>query len=91
MNEKLCLLKESVGVVEPCPKEACAFWEHGGAVVGDGCSIERLGLTAELHRSPELATWLLDVRKQLEQARTHAEGVDAHRMFRQLLPPGLRD
>ncbi len=91
MNEKHCLLRESVGVVEHCPADACAFWEHGGAVVSDGCSIERLGLTAELHRSPELASWLLNVREQLERASTHAERVDAHRLFRQLLPPGLRD
>lgn len=91
MDEKLCLLKEAVGVTESCPKEACAFWEHGGAVVSDGCSIERLGLTAELHRSPELATWLLSVREQLDRASTHEERISAHRLFRQLLPPGLRD
>jgi len=91
MYEKQCLLKEAVGVVESCPKEACAFWEHGGAVVAAGCTIERLGLTAELHRTPELADWLLDVREQLDGASSRQERVDVHRLFRQLLPPGLRD
>jgi hypothetical protein len=91
MNEKVCLLKASVGQVEACGHDACGFWEHGGALVPAGCAIERLGLTCELHRSPDLAGWLLGLRQQLERGSTDDERTDLHRHVRQLLPPGLRD
>ena len=91
MNDKLCHLQERVGQVEVCPEERCAFWEHGGAVLPGGCAIERLGLTHEVERDRELAQWLLDLREQLSRAQTHDERRHAHSLFRQLLPPGLRD
>lgn len=64
-----CLLQASVGKDEDCPGPACAFWEDGGAVAEGGCAIERLGLptSLELSRRPDLATWLLDVRREVER------------------------
>jgi hypothetical protein len=91
MDEKHCLLKESVGQVEACPHDACAFWEAGGALVPAGCAIERLGLTGELRRTSQFAGWLLGLREQLELAGSDHERHDLHRQVRQLLPPGLRD
>jgi hypothetical protein len=88
---ELCLLRGVTGIVEPCPGEACAFWEDGGAVVSGGCAIERLGLDRGLERAPEMASWLLDVRDQLERASSDAERLAAHRSFQEVLAPGLRD
>jgi len=55
---------------EPCSRERCAFWEPGGAVVEEGCLLNRLGV--DVHRL-DLATYLLEVRERLEQARSLAE------------------
>jgi hypothetical protein len=63
---------------ELCPRERCAFWEPGGAVVEGNCLIERLG--ADVF-DPDLATYLLEAREQLEQARNLAEAEEAHREF----------
>jgi hypothetical protein len=54
------------GVAELCPRELCAFWEPGGAVLPGSCMIERLGIDT---RRDDLATYLLEVRERLEQAR----------------------
>lgn len=66
------------GAVEACPHEACAFWQPGGAVVDGTCMIERLGIDL---RTPDLASYLLETRERLEQARDLAEAEAAHREF----------
>jgi hypothetical protein len=66
------------GVREPCPRQRCAFWEPGGAVLEAHCAIERLGI--DVGRA-DLAAYLLEVREQLEQARDLAEAEAAHREF----------
>ena len=91
MNDNLCLLNKTVGKFEVCPRERCAFWEAGGAVLSGGCGIERLGLTGEVAQTPGLAGWLLDVRGKLEEAATHDERLQLHRLFDQVVPPELRD
>ena len=61
-----------------CPRERCVFWEPGGAV-GDGrCLVERLGADV---RRPDLAAYLLDVGRRLEQARDLSAAEAAHREF----------
>jgi hypothetical protein len=66
------------GKTEPCTGERCAFWEPGGAVVEGGCLIERLGV--DVLRS-DLASYLLETRERLEQARDLSEAEAAHRAF----------
>jgi hypothetical protein len=63
---------------EPCPRERCAFWEPGGAVVEGNCLVERFGVDV---RRPDLAEYLLETRERLEQARDLAEAEEAHREF----------
>ncbi|HEY7604773.1 MAG TPA: hypothetical protein VH760_10980 [Gaiellaceae bacterium] len=66
METTFCSLSVAVGNDEECPRGWCAFWEAGGAVVGPGCAIQRLGV--DLH-DPELARYLLDLRRELESVR----------------------
>jgi hypothetical protein len=51
---------------ETCTRDACAFWEPGGAVLPGGCIIDRLG--TDLRRD-DLAAFLLDIRRRLERVR----------------------
>jgi hypothetical protein len=66
------------GRTEICPRERCAFWEGGGAVLAGGCLIERLGVDV---RREDLATYLSETRTRLEAARDLAEAEEAHRQF----------
>ncbi|MFL5950371.1 MAG: hypothetical protein ACJ74M_02100 [Gaiellaceae bacterium] len=63
---------------EICPHERCAFWEPGGAVLDGNCLIERLGVDVN---TPDLASYLLETRERLEQARDLSEAEAAHREF----------
>ena len=79
IEDKTCTLRRSAhGVSERCSHDRCGFWEPGGAVLDGGCFVERLGV--DLKRR-DLATYLLDTLKRLEQARNLAEAEDAHRQF----------
>jgi hypothetical protein len=83
VTPKHCSLRAAVGEQEVCPGAACAFWEEGGAIVGAGCAIERLGVP--IARDRELARLLLELRLAIESARTEAERGDAHRRLAELL------
>jgi len=83
VTPKHCSLREAVGEHELCPGAACAFWEDGGAIVGAGCAIERLGVPVQ--RQADLARHLLELRVRVEEARTESERGDAHRRFSELL------
>jgi hypothetical protein len=85
---KLCRMKLTLGEVEACPEGACPFWETGGALIDDGCGLERLGLDLE---RPDLAAYLLDLRAKLEQARSVREREEAQRAFAELVPPDFAD
>jgi hypothetical protein len=61
---RLTLVAE--GEAEICARDACAFWEPGGAVVPGGCIVDRLG--TDLRRD-DLAAFLLDIRRRLERVR----------------------
>lgn len=79
INPEICNLRLAAeGRNEPCPRERCAFWEPGGAVVAGGCVVERLGVDV---RRPDLAALLLETRKRLEQVRDTAEADAARRAF----------
>jgi hypothetical protein len=66
MEPKLCSLSAATGDEEECPHGWCAFWERGGAVVEPGCAIERMGIPTD---DPQLARYLLDLRRELERLR----------------------
>jgi hypothetical protein len=62
-----CTLRAAAGRgEESCPRETCAFWEPGGAVVDGGCGVERLALDV---RRADVASFLLDLRERLELIR----------------------
>jgi hypothetical protein len=84
--EKLCSLSVVVGNDAECPHAWCAFWEKGGAVVGPGCAIERLGIDIS---NPEVARYLLDLRHQLENARDAEAAEAARRQLTTLAPPDI--
>jgi hypothetical protein len=79
IEPQLCTLRlVAKAQSEPCPRERCAFWEPGGAVLEGNCVIERLGADV---RDPDLAAYLLEARDRLQQARDLAEAEEAHRAF----------
>jgi hypothetical protein len=79
IEPKSCTLRFAAeGQDEPCPRERCAFWEPGGAVVDGSCLIERLGVDLG---APDLAEYLLETRGRLEQVRDMAEAEAAHCEF----------
>jgi hypothetical protein len=79
IEPKSCTLRLAAeGRDERCPRERCAFWEPGGAVVGGSCLIERLGVDLGTR---DLAAYLLETRGRLAQARDMTEAEGAHREF----------
>lgn len=64
-----CGLHEAFGRSEACPGDRCPLWEPGGAVVPGRCAVGDLDLGGRA----DLASWLLELREQLEQVRTDAE------------------
>lgn len=86
MTEVLCRIKLAADEVEACPQGACPFWEHGGALVEPGCGLERLPL--ELDR-PDLAEYLVELRRALETARDTREREVARQALGDLWPPEL--
>jgi hypothetical protein len=84
--EKFCALSQRIGNDEECPRAWCAFWEHGGAVIEPGCAIERMGLDL---RNIDLAHYLLDLRRALDDAHCEDEARIAREQLAELLPPDL--
>lgn len=76
--ENCTLTLAAEGKIEACPRERCAFWERGGAVLEGHCVVERLGVDV---RRPDLADYLLETRRRLDQARGLAEAEAAHLEF----------
>jgi hypothetical protein len=72
IEPKTCTLRlVAEGRTEVCSHELCAFWAAD-------CLIERLGVDLQ---TPDLASYLLEARERLEQARDMAEAEAAHREF----------
>lgn len=86
MEPKLCTLSVVAGNDEECPRGWCAFWEHGGAVVEAGCGIERLGVRVD---DPQLARYLLDLRRELEGVRDVEAARAALERLAEVAPPDL--
>ena len=78
---RLCTLEATVGRTEACPEDACPFWEPGGAALDGRCAFEQLGITAD----EALASWLLEIRGQLDLARSSDEEDAVRHQFRHLL------
>ena len=79
IENKACGLRLAAeGTVEVCPRDRCAFWEPGGAVLDGTCLVERLGVDLE---DPGLAEYLLEMRERLEQGRDLKEAEEADREF----------
>ncbi len=85
----LCTLHLATGRHEECPGPACAFWEEGGAVVDSGCVFERVRL--ELDARPDVAQWMLDIRRGLETAQTAEQTRRIRSGLNEVLPPGLHE
>ncbi len=85
VERRVCRLHLAVGSVETCPGSECPFWEEGGDFDPD-CGLEHLGL--DLDR-PDLADYLLELRRALEEARTLKERDTVRRAFSQLVPPDM--
>ena len=81
MSPRFCSLQLTLGVTEACTEARCPFWEDGGAVLPEGCAVERL----DLAREPQLAGYLMDVRRGLETARDREHASAARREFAQRL------
>jgi hypothetical protein len=86
MERELCELQGAIGNVGECPRGWCAFWERGGAVVEPGCAIRRMGIDLD---KVDLAYYLLDLRRALEEVRSAEEAQAAARTFGQVRAPGL--
>jgi hypothetical protein len=80
---RLCRLEQAVGVDAACPEDACPFWEPGGAVLAGRCAVEGI----DFSRDPGVATWLLAIRKRLEESVTPGEDV-SHELRRLLNASG---
>jgi hypothetical protein len=83
---KLCTLSAVAGDGEECPHGWCAFWERGGAVVEPGCAIDRLGIRID---EPELARYLLDLRRELEAVRDAEASQRAAKHLAELAPSDI--
>ena len=62
-----CKLYDVLGETRACPHETCGLWEDGGKMLPGGCAVARLGF--DLTGRPDVAQWLLGLRRELEQAR----------------------
>lgn len=84
--ERLCRIKLAVHELEVCPEGACPFWEAGGAVVEPGCGLERFHLDVD---RPDLAEYLVELRRALETAQDTVERAEARQALAGLVPPEL--
>ena len=58
MRQDLCDLQYSLGRIEPCPGDSCAFWGNGSWALAS--------LRADLAENPDLARFMLGLRAQIE-------------------------
>jgi hypothetical protein len=66
---KACRLDALSGRNSGCPRDACPFWEPGGAVIDPSCAFERLDLAGR----PGIVAELLRMRAQLMATASAAE------------------
>ena len=76
--QRVCMLARRLGQLRACTSE-CPFWEQGGAVLREGCALERI--LPEPDWTPELAArWL-----RLRDNAGNASDWKPTSMFSQLL------
>jgi hypothetical protein len=80
-ERRLCWLQQEVGRIEVCPREGCAFWEPGGAVLEGRCAFDGLDVSG----NHEQADVMLEVRRELESASSAEEQDRARRRFHELI------
>jgi len=76
-----CRFAAAIGQAQLCPGAECVFWEPGGAVLEGRCAFELLDITDK----PELAALLLDLRRALESADSHADAQEVRHHLHRLL------
>ena len=81
MNSGLCTLQYAVGRIESCPGERCPFWDATDFEVG--CVVAPI--ERHLLEQPVLAQHLLEVRAELDRARSDAEQEETRTLFYRLL------
>ena len=74
-------MKKSLGVIEACPGERCAFWEDRS------CAFRNL----PVEDRPEVAEFLLGLRDELERARAEDDEAAARHRFYERLNAGRSD
>lgn len=79
MNASLCTLQYAVGRTEACPGARCPFWEEEVEV---GCVVRPI--VRQLIEQPALAQHLLELRADLDCARTGGEDRASRRLFYRL-------
>jgi hypothetical protein len=85
LEPKLCRIEQSLGRSEVCPGASCPMWERTGGVNEGSCLFDELDLAGR----HDLASWLHDLRQQLE---THDPvGDEARRTFFERLNAGRSD
>jgi hypothetical protein len=83
-HSSACQIAATVGEAEPCPGPSCPFWEERD--IAAGCGLEQLALDLD---DPEVAGYLIDLRRVLEETRNRREREAARQAFAQLVPPEL--
>ena len=80
-------MEETLGQIEHCPESACPFWETPDAGPKGQCVFAQLDLGGR----PELAAFLLGIRRELSAAGAAASANDARRHFFRRLNAGRGD
>lgn len=75
-TEGRCALEQALGHFAACPRDRCAFWEEGGAIIRPGCALSRTPL--DLERAG-IADLLLGLRRRIEQTRSTEDARAARR------------
>lgn len=77
---RLCRLQESLGHVEVCPEQGCPFWTSGAEERQGHCAFDRI----DLNDRRDLAGWLLDLRRELENQGDAQTDVIRSRFYQRL-------
>jgi hypothetical protein len=77
---RFCRLAQSLGHAEVCPEEGCPFWTPGVEERQGHCAFDGL----DLNGRKDLAGWLLDLRRELEEKGEAESDVVRSRFYRRL-------
>ena len=78
MEHGLCRLQDAAGRVEACPGESCPFWDSGqGACIF-------VPLAADVSGRPDLAQYLLELRRALDETPDAPDDAGGRTLFYRL-------